>query len=297
MAYQDTISDVLITQFSDTVFELASQTKARMRPVVEMEQVTALDKMFPRIGAVEAQDLTDRFPTINASDVSWDNRRLTASRVGVAMMVDEFDKDRMLADPNSVLAKRAAEALERKFDRVAIASALATVYTGRQGTTAVTAATDGVITVDATAGMTYDILLQINENFQKVEVGTETPVGKYLLISEQEHTQLMREGTLINGDFTRQYVIDKGGMIRALDFDIIIFGSATSNPMLTVTNNVRACLAICTGAIKVGITRNWQIEVEKVNNRWNTTQVLASGILGGLRMEGIRIQQVNTTAY
>jgi hypothetical protein len=114
-------------------------------------------------------------------------------------------------------------------------------------------------------------------------------------MSEQEHAKLMREGTLISGDFSKQYVVDSGRMKKALDFNIIIFGSAVPNPMLPVSNNVRSCMAIATGAIKVGITKSWEIEVEKVNGRWNTDQVLASGIVGAVRMEAPRLQIVQTT--
>lgn len=294
-ANQSTISDVFRSKFSDTVFELAQQTQARLRPIVEFEQLDAENLMLPRVGSVEAQTLNERFPEIIPADLLWDNRKLTASRIGVPMYVDRWDTERMLADPKSVLAKRAAQALERNLDRIIIQAATAPVFTGRQGTVQVSAATDGVITVNAQAGFTYDTLLQIDQNFQSVEIGTESPIRKYLLMSEQEHAKLMREGTLISGDFSKQYVVDSGRMKRALDFEIIIFGSAVPNPMLSVSNNVRSCLAIATGAIKVGITKSWEIDVEKVNGRWHTDQVLASGIVGGVRMEAPRVQVIQTT--
>ncbi len=294
--YQSTIGDVLITKFGDTVFELAQQTQARTRPIVEMEQLMAEQMMFPRIGSAEVQQLNERFAEIIPTDIQWDNRRMSGARVGVPFFVDKWDADRMLADPRSVLAKRASQALERNFDRVVIASLNASVLTGRQGTVSVTAATDGVVTVDATGGMTYETLLQIDANFQKQEVGTESQLRKFLLISEQEHQALMKEGTLISGDFTRQYVVEKGYMIKALDFDIIRFGSGVPIPMLPVTGSTRNCYAVAMGAVKLGITQSWKIDVQERNDRWETTQILASGIIGALRMEGVRVQVVQTTA-
>jgi len=296
MALSDSISDVARSKFADTVFELAQQTGARLRGIVEMEQIDAENMMFPRIGNVEAQELTGRYPEITPADITWDNRKLDAARIGVPLFVDKWDAQKMIADPNSVLAKRAAQALERHFDRVVVRAALATVYTGRQGTTAVSAATDGVIQVDATSGLTYNKLLEIDENFQKKEVGTDMPIRKFLLISEQEHTRLMKETNLISGDFSKQYVIDKGRMVRALDFELIVYGSAVPIPMLGVSGGVRSCLAIAAGGIKVGITQGWDIDVQPRNDRWHTTQILASGILGATRMEGVRIQEVQTTA-
>lgn len=293
--YQSSIGDVLITKFGDTVYELAAQTQARTRPAVEMEQLMAEQMMFPRIASAEVQQLNEHFAEIIPTDIQWDNRRLSAIRVGVPFFVDKWDADRMLADPKSTLAKRAAQALERNFDRVVIASLNATVLTGRQGTVPVTAATDGVITVDATAGFTYETILQIDANFQAQEVGTESQLEKFLFLSEQEHQALMKEGTLISGDFTRQYVVEKGYMIKALDFNIIRFGSGVPIPMLPVTGTTRTCFAVAVGAVKMGITQSWEIDVQPRNDRWQTTQILASGIQGALRMEGVRVQQISTT--
>lgn len=295
MALQSSIGDVLITKFSDTVFRLAQQTMARTRVCVEMEQLNAEQMMFPRIGSAEVQQLNTRFAEIIPADIQWDNRRLSGARFGLPLFVDKWDAERMLSDPQSELAVRATQALERNLDRIVIASATSVVYTGRTGTVPVTAANDGVTTVDALSGFTYEILLQIDANFQAQEVGMEAPLRKFLLISEQEHQALMKEGTLISGDFTRQYVVEQGYMIKALDFDIIRFGSGVPQPMLPVTSNQRACLAIAYGGIKLGITQAWEIDIEKRTDRWQTTQVLAVGTCGAVRMEGVRIQQVNTT--
>lgn len=292
---QQSIGDVLITKFSDSVFERAQQTMARTRPCAEIVQVQAEQMMFPRIASLEASLLNVRFPAIQPADVQWDNRRLGTERVGVAVFVDEWDVERMLSDPESVLAKRASQALERQFDHIFINSLNATVLTGRNGTVPVTASADGVITTNATTGLTYETLLQIDANFQAQEVGIETKLEKFLLFTEQEHQALMKEGTLISGDFTRQYVVEKGYMIRALDFNIIMFGSGVPVPMLSVVNNVRQCYALAKGAVTMGITKAWNVKREPVNNRWDTVQILANGILGAVRMEGVRVQLVNTT--
>lgn len=284
------------TAFSNTVYELTQQTQARLRGIVEMEPLQADQLLLNRVGSAEVQVLNERFPDIVPADLQWDRRRLKADRIGVPFFSDNWDAQKMLTDPNSVFAKRAVEALERHFDRVVIGAATATVYTGKDGTTPVTAATDGVQTVDATAGLTYNKLLEIDEKLQKNEVGTEMPIRKFFLISEQEHTQLMKEGSLTSGDFSRRYVIDQGNMTRALDFELIVYGSNMPIPMLNVASSVRDCLVICAGAIKIGLSQSWEVDVQDRTDKWFTKQILASGILGGVRMEGIRIIKVQTTA-
>lgn len=299
MALNSSIADVLTTKYSNSVFELAAQRQAKLRGAVEVVPLAAEDMLFPRIGSQEVQQLQTRSPKIIPSDIQWDNRRLAAGRVGIPFFIDELDEARMLADPKSVLAMRSGEALERNLDRVIIQSFMANAYTGRNGTVPISAATDGVVTLDATSGFTYDTLLQIQEQFESVELGlsggTDEGMQMYLIITEQEHAKLMREGTLISSDFTGQRPVETGRMRRALNFNLIVYGSATPFPMLSVTSNQRSCFAICTGAVKLGITQNWKTKVEPVNDRWDTVQVLASGTVGATRMEGARVIQVLTT--
>lgn len=296
MALQTSISDVLITKFSDTVFKLAQQTQARTRPLCEFQMVDAEQLLLDRIGSTEVQDLNERFAEIVPNDIQWDRRRLAATRFGLPLFVDKWDEDRMLANPQSELAVRAAQALERKLDRIALAALNAQVLTGRNGTVPVSAATDGVVTSNFQGGFTYESLLALNAQFASVEIGTESTLRKFLLISEVEHQALMKEGMLLSGDFSNQYAVDKGKMVRALDFEIIVFGSGVPIPMLQVANGVRTCFAVAQGAVKIGMTQSWEIDVEKRTDRWKTTQVLASGIAGGVRMEGARVIAFQTTA-
>lgn len=291
-----TIQDHWINTFSDTVYKLAQQTKARLRGIVDFEPLKGENKFFDRVGSVEVQDINPRSPEVIPSDLLWDRRLVTASRVGVAFFVDDRDVERVLTDPKSTYAQRAAEALERDLDRCILSAFNATVYTGKQGTTPISAATDGVITVDATAGFTYDTLLQLDANFQSYEIGNEIPIQKYLIISEQEHQQLMKEAELINKDFTDRAVVDEGALKKVMDMNLIIYGSKMANPMLTVTNSVRANFCVASGAVKVGMPSSWDIKWSDRNDRWDTAQLKAKSERGAVRMEGQRVQQVNSTA-
>lgn len=297
MAFGDTIDATFITQFSDTVYEMLGQTQARTRPYVNIEPLNSEEKMFDRIGHVDAQVINDKYQKVDFTQIEWDRRRVKAARVGVALPIDQWDAKRMLTDPNSPLAKRAVQALEREFDRFAIAAVLEDVYTGRNGTVPKTAAQDGVEEVDATGGLTYEKLLEVSETFMGKEVGTDVPIRKVLFITEQEMTALMKEAELTSGDFSRQYVIDKGIMTRALDFEIVVFGSKVARPMLKVDNdNTRHCIAMAADAITVGITQSWMVKHEERNELWDTEQIKASGILGALRMDGNKLIDLQTTA-
>ena len=291
-----TIEQHWINTFSDTVFKLAQQTKARLRSVVEFEPLKGENKFFDRVGSVEAQDLNTRSPEVVPSDLLWDRRLVTAERKGVAFFLDKRDTERALTDPKSVYAMRAAEAMERDLDRCIIGSFDATVYTGKSGTTPLSAASDGVVTVDGTNGFTYDILLTLDANFQAYEIGNESAIQKWLIISEQEHQQLMKEAELINKDFTDRAVVDEGSLKKVMDLNLIVYGSKMANPMLNVTSSVRKNFCVASGCVKVGLPGVMDVEWQPRNDRWKTDQLLTSGERGATRMEGARVQIVQSTA-
>lgn len=292
---QASANDIFAVKYADSIFELAAQTSARTRPAVELVQMDTESMMLPRAGNVEAQSMSEKFPEAVPQDLQWDSRRLTTDRVGVVFFIDEWDKMRMMGDPQNVLARRAAQALERKFDRIVIASLTAPAWTGKLGNVPITAAVDGVVNVSAIGGFTYDTLLQINQNYKSVEIGTESPVRKFLFLSEQEEAKLMREGMLTSRDFTDRMVVDKGRLTNVLDFEVIVFGSGINFPMLPVANNQRTCFAVASGGIKVGISRTWRPEFKDRNDRIDTDQLITTGILGAARMEAVRIQTITTT--
>lgn len=296
-----TIASQFITQFGDTMFELAQQSEARFRPIVDLQELNGEFSMENRVGYLDTQDLNTRSPEIVPQDIQWDVRQLMPTAFGVAADVDKWDAERMLTDPNSILAKKAVEALERKFDRVCIAALTATVRTGRDASGSLTAAQDGVVTVDATGGFNYETLLQLDANFQGAEVETDSEgqsnARKILFISEQEHQQLMKEGTLISRDFTGQAVVDNGKLRRVGSFDVVIFGSKMPTPQLLVTAGVRQCFAVAMGGLRVRLQKAWDINyIPALQNKWRTSRVTAEGRMGAVRMEGVRIQILNTTA-
>jgi hypothetical protein len=261
-----------------------------------MEQLTGEKLFLDRVGSAELQNLNTRSPEIIPSDLSWDRRMLSADRMGLAFFLDENDVRKELTDPRSVYAMRSAEAIERDFDRCVVNSLDATVYTGKDGTVALSAASDGMITIDATSGATYDVLLQIDANFQGYEIGIEGAIQKYLLITEQEHQQFMKEAELINADYTDRKVVDEGVLRKVMDLNVIMFGSKMTNPILKVSSTTRDCYAVASGAVRVaaGLT---EVIWQRRNDRWDTDQLLAKTIRGAVRMEGNRVQKVQTTAY
>lgn len=291
----ETIENVYITQFSDNLHIEAQQTIARTRPYVMMKRLEAEKFYYDGLGSIRSREIQGRHVAVAFDDIEFRRRKINKRRFAVTVPVDKEDVRSMLTDPQSDLAKACVAEMERVFDRIVVEAALATVYTGKDATTAVTATSDGVVTVNATAGLTYDKLLEIQKNWIDNEVGNEGMTDTVLMISGDEHSALMGETKLISGDYTRQFAVEKGRIQTALGMDLIKFGASVQEPILSVSGGVRSCIAMAKNAVCVGIAKNWDVKVQERTDLYETWQIQVTGTLGAVRTEGVLVQKVTTT--
>lgn len=289
------IDTALVTQFSEQVHVKAQQMKSRLRDVTEQRLVKGEDYAYDDIGSLEAIEITSRHQDTEGQDISHGRRRIRMREFRATIYLDKKDQLEVLIDPQKNYALAVAAAMYRKYDAIAAEAAFATVYTGKAFGTSVTAATDGVLTVTATAGLTYDKLLEINENFIDNDVGTDMPEDYFLTITGEEHTDLMGETELTSGDFSRQYSVDKGKMVMAAGLNLKHFAANAPNPILSVASAVRSCIAASNRGICIGVSQDLGIEVDRRPDKNNMIQVQASMFLGGVRTEGKLVQKVTTT--
>ena len=289
------IDNALITQFRDFVRLEAEQLTARTRPFVEMKMMDGDNLAYDGLGNVEAREITGRNQKVEFDDIEHTRRKLGRKRFAVTLPVDTSDLRGALSDPRGNYASKAVAALQRQFDRIVTDALFADVQTGREFDTTVTAAADGVVTVDATAGYTFEKLLEIKENFIKNEVGMDMNANLVIGISEKEHTALLGETELTSGDFSREFVLEKGQITRALGMQILMWGSSTPNPILKEIAGVRQGFAMSDTGICVGISKDIGVEVEKRPDLEETWQIKTIMEMGAVRTEGVHVQLVTTS--
>lgn len=290
------VDQALVTQFSDMVHTEAQQMKSRFKPYIKYKKMTGDEWAYDGLGSVESREAVSRSEKIIFSDIEHNRRKIPRKRFYVALPIDGYDKLGMLIEPGSEYAKAVVAAMMRRLDRVVAASAFADVETGRNFGTTVSFATDGGLTVNATAGFTYEKLLEINKNFVDNEVGNDMPTKKCLAITGQEEEALMKEAELVSGDYTRQFAVENGELQRAVGNDIIKFGASVSSPILDVTSSVRSNIAMSEGGICVGVSKELELKIQERTDLVDTMQVVAYYYIGAVRTEGALIQKVTTTA-
>ncbi len=294
MAVPD-IDKAMITQFSDMLQLKSQQIKARLRPYVRIKRMKGDLFAFDGLGDVEAQEVQGRIQETTFQDIDHLRRKIKRRRYVVTLPVDDMDERGILINPESEYATACIRAMERVFDRVGVDALFADVNTGRDFETTVNYGDDGGFTLNAEAGLTYEKLLAIQQNWIDADVGNDVPETKVFGITGDEHTALMKETELISGDFSRQFVVDKGEIVQAAGLILIKFAGNARVPVLAVSGGTRDCFCITTRALCYGLSKDMSITYKDRADLIDVKQVQIIGILGAVRTEGVLVQKVQTT--
>lgn len=291
----DSIDQAKVREFSRMVHVAAQQMKSRMRPFVKIKSVSGEDFAYDGLEQVEAHEIVGRNTPTQFSDITHNRRQILPRRIAVALPIDRKDAMDVLIDPKNEYVQAVIRSLERYIDRIVLDAMFADAKTGKNFGTTTTFAADGGLTVNAQAGLTYEKLLEIHQNFIDNEVGNDAMEDFVLGISGDEHTQLMQEIELTSGDFVRDFSVEKGEIKKAAGFNIVKFGAAVNNPMLNVTSAVRDCFAMSTRGMVLGIKEDIKVRIDERKDLNYTTQVFAEITMGAVRSEGLLVQKVQTT--
>ena len=290
------IDQALVTEFSDMVHHEAQQLQSKLRPYVNVKQMSGDVWAYDGLGKVEAREVSGRNVPATFDDIQHNRRKVTRKRFVINLPIDASDVRGALLSPDSEYSKAVAAGMLRQYDRTIYNSAFADVLTGRDFETTVSAATDGVLTVDATAGLTYEKLLEIRQNFWDNDVGLDSNEKLYFTITGDEHTSLMGEEELISGDFNREFVVEKGRIAQALGIDLVGFAASVAAPIIPTVSSQRQLLAASSRGIVLGVSKEMSIKIQERNDLIETTQVQVVMEIGAVRTEGALVQKVTVTA-
>jgi hypothetical protein len=300
-------------RFNDRIRELVQQSSSKLKPIVNVETIDGEYNFRDRVGKVNVRKNNDAFAAIDNFEPSYERRRLTADRFIFDML---FDKNKMLKLVNdsgyqaSVVAQMKA-AFERKMDKVVYDSLDATVYTGKGGTTAVTAANDGVVTVDATAGTTYEKFREAKRTLSSKGWNVEDGYPLYHLVTEEEvdsyEQELQLSSSLYTGN-TSTMRDSNGQILKMLGTQLIKFASdpeqsSIDPPIIDVSSTTRKCYMIVgktnemgfPGAVTLGMERNLEWEIVKAPEKHDTWILKGEMNIGAVRENGSAVIKYNTT--
>lgn len=291
--------------FQASFHQLAQQERSLLEGsgVVSYMPSKGKTSHLPRIGRVELIEVPGRNPDKQYADYAVDNRQLTKRRFTVTVQIDaKYDINELIKDPTSDILKQLVNAKNRQIDRVICAAAVGAVNVGAPDAapTSTSASTDGVVTVDASAGMTYEKVQEITQNFINNDVGYDRFRGAVLCVSGKENTNLMAEVEFISSDYISGRPVEKGVQTSVGTYQVLLFagsvngGVTVTNPILGEGATLRACVVMCPKSVSVAMDVNI-LDVSKSATKVNSFDITIDLWLNAMRNEGVLVQLVNTT--
>lgn len=304
-AYSPSIDQAALLNFNDSFLELAQQTQSRLVATKAIKYLPSKGKTnnMARIGRIELVEVSTRNPDKAYGDYALDNRQFTKKRFTRTVTIDaKYDINELIKDPTSDILKQFNNAKERVIDRIAISAALGAVLVGAPDAapTSISAATDGVVTVDATAGFTYDKVNEITENYINNDLGYEMFQGSTICVAGTENTDLMSEVEFINTLYITAKPVQEGVQKQVGTYNVVMFaGSKTGgiqviNPILPESSTTRNCVVLAPESIAMAMELGG-LNVEKSATKVNSWDITIDFWINAMRTEGVRVQQVNTT--
>lgn len=299
------ISQAARLNFQDSFFALAQQTKSKLVSTKAIRFLPGLGKTteFARIGRIELDEVNVRNPDKQFGDYALDNRLFTKRRFTKTIQIDmKYDVNELLKDPTSDILNQLNNAKERVIDRVGVAAAVGNVLVGGPDTapTSITAATDGVVTIDGTGGFVYEIVQAITATFINSDLQYDDFKGSTICITGNENTDLMGEDQFINQDYIKSS-IEMAGMAQAVGaYQVAVFaGSSTgggtiAQPVLPEGSTTRTCVVLAPESIAMSMEIG-DMGVEKSTSKVNSMDITIDLWINAMRTEGVRVIAVTTT--
>lgn len=301
-------NDALTMSFRDT-YQLASFDG---RSVLEQAGVCEMARGDHAIYNYEGLDtmtapteITAKNAAANPVAISANNRMMVTKVFYKEVVVDDVaDIKEVIADPKSKLVKQFMDWFHLINDKEGIAAALGPVLIGRPGSagTSTSAANDGVVEINATAGLTDAIVNKIVTKFINLESGEGT-IGSAFIVTGSEQAELLALTTEINKLYLTSD-LERKNLVGHLRNMINVFTVAGSDAETTVpadrrripeSSGTRVCPVMQKGALysKFGIDK--VVYIKDNPNYANSDTLKVVFRVGHMRTLGTKVLGVKTT--
>ena len=277
------------------------ESKLANSPAIKYMDIKGISNIA-RIDGDELTKVTGRNPDKVYSEFRVDNRKSITERYTKTYILDHMDKViNFIADPTGDLFMNLKEAKNRAFDRLVCYAATAPVVIGAPDEAGVTtsAADDGVITHDATAGFSYaNIISPAITAFTNNYI--DCSQGVTLVVSANEEEQLRNDDKYMNAFYSSANTVDKGKITNASGFNVVTFagtkngGIEIENPVLKEEEGKRTNLLLAPNAIGFAMEIG-DLSINKIESKVNSYGVTIDLYFKAVRLHGQKVQGITST--
>ena len=287
---------------SDNVTQLAQQKQSMVRGALRThEGVTGKTYPFQRLGAVSMAAST-RDDAITFLNPSQTKRRAVLSDRRAAVLIDDFDKVKELANPQSEFAQMLVKARERELDVLTLSVDPASVggIIGLATTVDEAAETSGTIALsaesttygttviaDGSTGLTMAKILDTKEAFDTNNVDMD---DRYFFYSPRAMRKLLTDTQVTSSDYSTINALSSGGFPQDGVWCGFKWRMSTALPL---AGDIRSCIAVQKMCVGLAIGLVTEIDVHRNPNYWNNVQAIVKLSAGACRIDPAGVMQVD----
>jgi hypothetical protein len=289
----DNIASVYAVQYGTNISLLLQQKGSKLRTSVQTGSYKGkASEVVTQYGATAARAVSTRYQPIVPVNTPNNRRWVFPEDFDWADLIDNFDKLRLLADPQSAYAQNGLYAMGRAMDDVIISGMLGDNKTGEAGgTTTQFDTTNQRVAVNYAAsgnvGLTVDKLREARRILMENEVDLDAePV--YCAISAEQHDDLLGQIQVVSSDFNSDTPVMKDG--KVMQFLGINF---IHSERLPLSSTFRRCPVWVPSGVHLGM---WNDIMSDITQRRDLSshpyQVYLMGTFGATRTEEKKVVDI-----
>lgn len=291
----DNIASVYAVQYGTNISLLLQQKGSKLRGAVQTgSYMGKASEVVTQYGATSARAVSTRYQPIVPVNTPNNRRWVFPEDYDWADLIDNFDKLRLLADPQSAYSQNGLYAMGRAIDDVIISGIFGANKTGEAGgtTTNFDTANQQVAVTYAAAGnvgLTVDKLREARRILMENEVDLDAEPA-YCAISAEQHDDLLGQLQVTNADFnTDAPVLQDGKVTRFLGINFI----HTERLPVSAGTTHRRCPVWVPSGVHLG---TWNDIMSNVTQRRDLSshpyQVYLMGTFGATRTEEKKVVDI-----
>lgn len=290
------ITTAFVQQYGGNVQHLVQQKGSRLRRAVDVETgITGKTAFFDQIGSVAARKVTNRHGDSPLNSTPHARRRVALFDYDTGDLIDKLDKVRTLIDPTNPYAVAHGNAMGRAIDDAIIEAAFDTAYTGEDGSTSVSFASDGGTTVavnswaygtgSGNTGLTISKLIEAKTALDEAEVDEDEP--RYIACSGKQIANLLQTTETTSADYNTVKALVEGKIDHFMGFDFI-----RTQRLLTDSNSYRRVMCWAKSGLRLGIGQDIKSRITERSDKRFSMYAYFCMALGVTRMEGEKVIEI-----
>ena len=302
-----------VNAFNSNVWHLAQQKGSRLAGLVRVESQKAEKAFWDYYDlSDEPTERVSKYADVVPTETSRGRRMTTFVNFEKAEFFDHLDSLKMIHDPKSPVSEAFQNSFGRKMDRLILAGALGTAYSGKSGATSVVLPTsqklvafDGSTTTGV--GLNVPTLRAIKKKFAQNEVEGEI----ILVVSAEEIDSMLGITAVTSADYNSIKALVAGTVDSFMGIRFVrteLVERPAANVTYTVTNGVygagtgtvtaakgRRCVAFVKQGVIMVKAEDMTSKISERNDKGDVIQLYSKMSLDATRLEEKCVMEVVTS--